>query len=53
MTTDAMNWQLECGFVLDIVGLNVQLEVLNVVDRLRTVKAFSRNYFAVLKLVFS
>lgn len=32
MTAYTVHWQLESGFVFDVVGLNVQLEVLNVVD---------------------
>lgn len=52
VATNAMNRKLQRGFVLNVVSLNVHFEVLNVVDRLRTVETFSRNDFAVLQFVF-
>lgn len=51
MTANAVHRQLECRFVFNVVGLNVQFEVLNVVDRLRTVETLSGDDFAVLQLV--
>lgn len=52
VTANAVNRKLERGFVLYVVGLNVQFEVLDVVYRLRTVETFTGNDFAVLQFMF-
>lgn len=51
MTTNAMDRKLEHRFIVQIVTLNVLLEIIDIVNWLRAVEAFSRNHFAMLQFV--
>lgn len=51
MTADAVQWKLHNRFVRHVMELDVMLEIIDIVNWLRTVKTFSRNHFAMLKFV--